>query len=674
MATIEYSSVVNAGRGWTTVTTPDGQTLTIQGDRNTRNNNPGNLEHNGPGSFADRHGAIGSDGRFAVFPSHQAGLEAMASRVFGGYYADLTLAQAIKEYAPPHENNTKAYTAEVARRAGVSPNTKMRDVPLEKRSTVTAAMTRVEGNRPAKVYDAKTGKHIATIDPRHTATPKTVAAPQTRANAVNQMETKTAANSMQTAGLLGLDGRSNISGFSAPVGQVARGGSLPPVAGLGAPQYNHGNFASRTATGLPAKADARVAQAFAPAPPSLATPAVFSAEKPQYSHANFTSRAGPTVKYDHANFTSRTAAPQTMPAVFSPAPQASPTTQTAAYGQMADTMAQAGLMGLDGRSGLFHGSTPSELAKSEAFLNTPNPVAQATPANVPTPTAAPRGLAGNVPTPTPAPRGLAMPTPSPAPRGLASMASPAPRDEALLEQGDGLGYREAPPPAPPTDYLGQGSKALDAVFSGAPAGSFARSTGPNVASFENLGNGMVAKTDAWGNVSYSPASAGLAGAGASGRLGLGSPTISAPDSKDSRDEDRNTGWGLGSFFDGFNFGNATTGARGLGSQMGARAQGAALGFALAGLPGAAVGAIAGPAISRGFADWGGRGGYAGVDFFPAPPPVAGTGGLVGGMLGGPIGGMFGLGSSTHSNVSPGGMADISPGATAAIGAGRAGLY
>ena len=40
------------------------------GDRNWRNNNPGNIEY---GPFAMKYGATGSDGRFAIFPTEEQG-------------------------------------------------------------------------------------------------------------------------------------------------------------------------------------------------------------------------------------------------------------------------------------------------------------------------------------------------------------------------------------------------------------------------------------------------------------------------------------------------------------------------------------------------------------------------------------------------------------------------
>jgi hypothetical protein len=703
MASIEYSTVVGAGPGWTTVTTPEGRELTIQGDRATRNNNPGNLEYH---DWQDAYGALGHDGRFAVFSTREGGIQAMAALTFGSSkYSDLTLAEAIAEYAPSFENNTKAYASSVSRAAGVSLDTKMKDVPTGKRADVMNAMMAVEGNRPAKAYDAKTGKLVATVDPRYTATPKTVQAPTSRTASNNAAAVAEAGPSMQSAGLLGIDGRPAVQGLGSAYAELAQGlaaAGQRGIGGLGAspsrpdnmafagPDISAMNVNSRVAQAFAPQQDiasSRVAMAHASPPPMVSAPASRQTVSDLASSRVAQAHATPVSLSDRAN--SRVAqAHAPAPSLASrgpvgPAPAQPPSTASlaAAYSQMGQGLAQAGVLGLDGRSSLFHAAPESVHEAAEEFLATSNPVAKPTPANVPTPTAAPRGL--GVPTPTPAPRGLAaaIPTPTPAPRGLPPAPATAARPAPVIEQGDGLGYRETPPPPPSTDYLGQGSKALDAVFSGAPAGSFARSTGPNVASFENLGNGMVAKTDVWGNVSYSRASEGLAGAGGSGTLGglfgRSGHTIEAEDEgQDGRaDRERGTGWGLGSGL--FAEPTTRTGAAvrgGLGTALGGLAGAAVLGGPMGGI----VGGLVGREIAMGRNPFDGRNqssltaaldratgrttaratGY-GVDEFPAAPPAPMFSGWFNGITGGWNGG---------------GGASLSPAADAAISAGRGGLY
>lgn len=147
-----YVAVVGAGKGFTTIKTAGGETLTLKGARNWRNNNPGNIEF---GKFAREHGAIGSDGRFAVFPTYEQGRSAKAALIFTGKsYRSLTLEQAIYRYAPPSENNSRSYANQVARAAGVSLDTVMSEIPQARRAAVLDAMERVEGFRPGRIVRA----------------------------------------------------------------------------------------------------------------------------------------------------------------------------------------------------------------------------------------------------------------------------------------------------------------------------------------------------------------------------------------------------------------------------------------------------------------------------------------------------------------------------------------
>lgn len=90
--------------------------------RNMRNNNPGNIED---GPFArSLPGYKGSDGRFAVFDSPEAGRVAQ-ERLLGSYGARgiNTVSKVINRWAPPSDNNpTEGYIAFVAQRLGVDPN------------------------------------------------------------------------------------------------------------------------------------------------------------------------------------------------------------------------------------------------------------------------------------------------------------------------------------------------------------------------------------------------------------------------------------------------------------------------------------------------------------------------------------------------------------------------
>jgi len=182
MATLNYSGVNGGGAGWTSVTTPDGRTLTAYGDRAMRNNNPGNIRSSGyarsAGAIGDDGGPTATNGRFAVFPDRVTGVRAQAGLIFGtARYANLTLREAIARYAPPNENNTARYAATVSAISGVPLDTKMKDVPADKRMSVVEAMHTVEGNTSVKVYDPETGQHLYTIDGVSPETPANAPTP-----------------------------------------------------------------------------------------------------------------------------------------------------------------------------------------------------------------------------------------------------------------------------------------------------------------------------------------------------------------------------------------------------------------------------------------------------------------------------------------------------------------
>lgn len=134
--------LLGTGAGYNVVERADGSVVKQSGARNWRNNNPGNIEF---GPFAQKMGAIGSDGRFAVFPDYETGRSAKAALIFDGKkYRDLNLAEAISRYAPPTENDTGAYQRSVLASVGGA-NKRMADYSPAERGAILDAMQRVEG-------------------------------------------------------------------------------------------------------------------------------------------------------------------------------------------------------------------------------------------------------------------------------------------------------------------------------------------------------------------------------------------------------------------------------------------------------------------------------------------------------------------------------------------------
>lgn len=162
--------LVETGAGYNVVERADGSVVKQQGARNWRNNNPGNIEF---GPFAQKMGAIGSDGRFAVFPDYETGRRAKAALIFEGKnYRDLSLTDAISRYAPPTENNTGAYQRAVLSSVGGA-NRKMSDYSTSERGAILDAMQRVEGFK----VGSSVGLRAATVPAVASATMPAIKAP-----------------------------------------------------------------------------------------------------------------------------------------------------------------------------------------------------------------------------------------------------------------------------------------------------------------------------------------------------------------------------------------------------------------------------------------------------------------------------------------------------------------
>ena len=123
--------------------------------RGVRNNNPLNL------TYLPGQGASGSDGRFGRYDTMEGGIKAAHNQLLINQDRGLTtLAQQINRWAPPNENDTNGYVAQVAKATGIDPN-----APIDMRDTavagkVIAAMAQVENGRPldqAAVDRALTG-------------------------------------------------------------------------------------------------------------------------------------------------------------------------------------------------------------------------------------------------------------------------------------------------------------------------------------------------------------------------------------------------------------------------------------------------------------------------------------------------------------------------------------
>lgn len=114
--------------------------------RTIRTNNPGAIEY---GPFAQRYGATGSDGRYAVFPDTETGYRAMDGLL--GVYRDKhglnTVSGIVNRWAPRNvdNNSTDLYTKRVAEWVGVDPNAPLGPEHFQK---LPEAMARYEAGMP----------------------------------------------------------------------------------------------------------------------------------------------------------------------------------------------------------------------------------------------------------------------------------------------------------------------------------------------------------------------------------------------------------------------------------------------------------------------------------------------------------------------------------------------
>jgi peptidoglycan hydrolase-like protein with peptidoglycan-binding domain len=115
-----------------------------------RNTNPGNII---AGSFARNHGAIGSNGRFAVWPTEAAGMDAIVALLRTGTYQSKTVLQAMQTYAPASDNNDpEAYANNIRRMTGIEPSRQMSSLNDDEMQAMAGAIRRVEGWRAGTSY------------------------------------------------------------------------------------------------------------------------------------------------------------------------------------------------------------------------------------------------------------------------------------------------------------------------------------------------------------------------------------------------------------------------------------------------------------------------------------------------------------------------------------------
>ena len=114
----------------------------IGGSTAWRNNNPGNIIAS---SFAFKHGAVGTNGRWAVFPDEETGFKAAISLLKTKSYVNLSIYQAIHKWAPSADgNNPVKYAQKVSKLTGLPINATLRDLSDADLGSVARAIQTVE--------------------------------------------------------------------------------------------------------------------------------------------------------------------------------------------------------------------------------------------------------------------------------------------------------------------------------------------------------------------------------------------------------------------------------------------------------------------------------------------------------------------------------------------------
>ena len=157
--------ILDTRPGEITIEAPDGDKQKRMGTAAWRMNNPGNLR--GKGTFLDKmpgyigEGNAGPSGWFSVFKTKEDGAKAREELLFSGrskiYLPESSIRSAMTSYAPPQENDTEAYIAQVAKAMGVPDSTKIKDLNGGQKAAWLDAITKHEGNREGKTVQAAEG-------------------------------------------------------------------------------------------------------------------------------------------------------------------------------------------------------------------------------------------------------------------------------------------------------------------------------------------------------------------------------------------------------------------------------------------------------------------------------------------------------------------------------------
>ncbi len=129
--------------------------LRKDGSHAWRNTNPGNLSWI-EGGFASKHGAIGYDSSFAIFPDYQTGWDALNSLWHLKKYYDFPISQGVSGHAPEKGgNNVEQYRKLVKQFTGLDIERKVSSLSREEYLSLMQAIQRVEGWKEGQEFHPK---------------------------------------------------------------------------------------------------------------------------------------------------------------------------------------------------------------------------------------------------------------------------------------------------------------------------------------------------------------------------------------------------------------------------------------------------------------------------------------------------------------------------------------
>lgn len=116
--------------------------MKTEGSRSWRNNNPGNLAYY---KFAKENGAIGSDGRFAIFPDYETGQRARKKLLRGSQYHHLTINEMAYKYEPESPEKSESYCKCIMSRSNLESTRKLDSLNDTEFDKLLQAMQACEG-------------------------------------------------------------------------------------------------------------------------------------------------------------------------------------------------------------------------------------------------------------------------------------------------------------------------------------------------------------------------------------------------------------------------------------------------------------------------------------------------------------------------------------------------